>query len=221
MPLVSSVDYPNKRIYLSVETMNADLDTIDVYKEVRALRRTTETHQKFKPMIIAGGNIPKIPGVSATPSYVQLLYGCRIIPYGTGDHKIKLVRDTFTDDGFAGRDCFDRSSLTNTVDIDVDFPEIEIRYLASGGSGLSTEEHNKLMSVPTAPANALANWQQILENGMSAEEMMRIYLAVLAGKVNGAGTGVEYFRSNADDKDRVISVVDTNGNRTAVIVDGT
>ncbi len=64
-------------------------------------------------------------------------------------------------------------------------------------------------------------WAYVLENGVSAEEMMRVFLSVLAGKVSGAGTGVESFRSNADDKDRVVSVTDSNGNRTAVIVDGT
>lgn len=136
MALVSSVDYVAKRIHLSVDTIDSSLDTILVYKEVRALRRTTPEHQKFAPMIIAGGNITKILNTSATPAYVQLLNGCRIVPYDTS-HSLKLIRDTFTDDGYAGRDCFDRNPLyispTTAVDIDVDFSEIEIRYLAGGG----------------------------------------------------------------------------------------
>ena len=51
-------------------------------------------------------------------------------------HQLRLVRDTFTDDGLAGRDCFDRTPLSVSVevDIDVDFPEIEIREVTTSGS---------------------------------------------------------------------------------------
>lgn len=135
MPVVASVDYAAKRIYLAAQTVDADLDTMDVYREVRALRRTTEAHRRYKPMIEAGGNLVKITGVSRTPAYVRLLYGCRIVPYNVS-HKVRLVRDTFTDDGLAGRDCFDRTPLSVSVDvdIDVDFPEVEIREVTTSGS---------------------------------------------------------------------------------------
>jgi len=135
MSTVASVDYTARRIYLSATTVNADLDTLQVYKDVRALRRTTEAHRAFKPMIEAGGNIAKITGVSATPAYVYLRYGCRLVPYNVSQ-KIRLIRDTFTDDGLAGRDCFDRTPLGASVevDIDVDFPEIEIKQVVVSGS---------------------------------------------------------------------------------------
>jgi hypothetical protein len=144
MPVVAAVDYVQKRIYLSVDTVNADLDTLDVYRECRERRRLNEGDRRFSPMIEAGGNIPKITGVSATPAYARLLGGARIVPYDS-THRLRVIRDTFTDDGFAGRDCFDRSGLTAgvEVDIDVDFPEIEIRFIASG-SGLSTQQANDL-----------------------------------------------------------------------------
>ncbi len=135
MATVASVDYAAKRIYLAAATVDADLDTLAVYREVRALRRVTEAHRKYKPMIEAGGNIVKIVGVSYTPAYVRLLFGCRIVPYNVG-HKIRLIRDTFTDDGLAGRDCFDRTPLSVSVDVDVDvdFPEVEIREVTISGS---------------------------------------------------------------------------------------
>jgi hypothetical protein len=139
MPLVSAVDYTTKRIYLSVETANTDIDLLDVYREVRVLRRTNNAHRNFKPIIEAGGNITKITGTSYTPAYVVLRYGCRVVPYNS-PHKLRLIRDTFTDDGFAGRDCFDRTSLTYSVDIDVDFPEREIREVSVGGSTLSAAD---------------------------------------------------------------------------------
>lgn len=202
MPIVASVDYVNKRIYLNASTVNSDVDTLEVYKDVRALRVLNENHRKYKPMIISGGNVPKIIGVSATPIFVQLLYGCRIIPYGTGDHAIRVVRDTFTDDGFAGVDCFDRNSLTNSVDIDVDFPEVEIRYAAGGGG--------------STPADI---WNENIDGSYTAAQLMRIFAGVLSGKVSGAGTGTEIFRDINDTKNRLVADVDSNGNRTGITID--
>jgi hypothetical protein len=157
MPLVASINYESKKIFLSVSTVNSTVDTLEVYKEVRALRVSNLAHQKFRPIIVAGGNLPKITGQTATPIFVQLLYGCRIVPYNVGNHTIKLVRDTFTDDGFAGIGCFDRSTLTNSVDIDVDFPEVEIRYLSTGGggSGTATKEDLEIINRGVKKASIL------------------------------------------------------------------
>jgi len=150
MPLVASVDYQTKRIYLDIDTVDTTIDTLDIYREVRALRRTTEAHRAFLPMIVAGGNIEKIAGSNYTASYVQLLHGCRIVPYNTS-HALKVIRDTFTDDGFAGRDCFDRLPLSETTHVDIDFEisQVEIRVVTTGGSALTPEEHTALMTART------------------------------------------------------------------------
>jgi len=148
MTTVSSINYDAKRIYLHLDTVDTDLDTMDIYREVRVLRRTNENHRKYDPIIVAGGNIAKIAGVFYTPSYVQLLNGCRIVPYDGVDHTIRLIRDTFTDDGYSGVDCFDRSGIYYNVNIDIDFPEIEI-VVIQGGSGLSTEQNTQLMKTLT------------------------------------------------------------------------
>lgn len=134
MATVASIDYAARLIYLSAATMNVDIDTMDVYREVRALRRTNEAHRKYQSIIVAGGNVEKIAGLTYTPSYVQLLYGTRIIPYGVTAHRFRLIRDTFTDDGFAGIDCFDRSGLSVDVDIDVQVDKIEIVKVVTGGN---------------------------------------------------------------------------------------
>ena len=63
-------------------------------------------------------------------------------------------------------------------------------------------------------------WARAMEGTLTYEQGLRIMLAVLAGKVTGAGTGTERFRDQADTKDRVVSHVDSNGNRTSVEVDG-
>ena len=146
MPLVASVDYAAKRIYLSVETADAVLDTLEIYQEVRALRRLNEPHRRYKPMIDAGGNIPKIPGVVYTQPYVRLLNGCRIVPHDSS-HKITLIRDTFTDDGLAGRDCFDRTPLNPGTDVDIDVlvDKVEVRVVdGAGGGGLTPEQAEQI-----------------------------------------------------------------------------
>ena len=153
MPLVSSVDYANKRIYLSAETVGAEIDLIDVYKEVRALRRTNETHRKFKPMLVSGGNLQKT-ATTFTPKYVQLLYGCRIVPYDTS-HNLILIREAFTDDGLVGHEVFDRTALspTTAVDIDVNVQEVEIRLVSTGGSAVLPED---ITAIRDAILNAVA-----------------------------------------------------------------
>ena len=140
MSLVSNVDYINKRIYLSSSTVGATIDTVDVYKEVRALRSSTDSHKNFRPMIIAGGNIQKTP-TTFTPKFVQLLYGCRIVPFNTS-HSITLVRDTFTDDNFTGAEVFDLSSLSVGVGVNifVDFDQVEVVTVNTSGSDCPTVE---------------------------------------------------------------------------------
>lgn len=163
MPVVSSVDYVAKRIYLSAETVNSTLDTLDVYKEVRALRRTTDLHQQFRPMIIAGGNIQKTATTFTVP-YVQLLYGCRIVPYNTS-HSLILIRDTFTDDNFSGSECFDRSPLSSTVavDIDVNVQEVEVRTVSVGSAVLPSD----IQAIIEGVWNALAT-DHTASNSMGA-----------------------------------------------------
>lgn len=59
-----------------------------------------------------------------------------------------------------------------------------------------------------------------LEGSLSRDAAQRVMLSALAGKVSGAGTGTETFRDTADSKDRIVSTVDSSGNRTAVTLDG-
>jgi hypothetical protein len=144
MPLVATVDYPTRRIYLTAQALVGDFDTLEVYREVRALRKATEEHRKFRPMIVGGGNIQKT-ATSFTQAYVQLLNGCRIVPANVGG-RIRLVRDTFTDDGAVGEACFDRTNISSNVDIDVAVLAVEIRTVSGSGasSGLTTEQAAKL-----------------------------------------------------------------------------
>jgi hypothetical protein len=59
-------------------------------------------------------------------------------------------------------------------------------------------------------------WQHVVEAGMSAEEVLRVMVAAMAGKVSGAGTTTEIFRSIDDTRNVITATVDAQGNRTAI-----
>ncbi len=48
---------------------------------------------------------------------------------------------------------------------------------------------------------------------------IRLMLSESAGKVSGAGTATETFRSAIDHKDRIVATVDASGNRTSITLD--
>jgi len=144
MPLVSHVDYPSKRIFLSAETLNIEVFPIDIYKEVRALRRTTELHKKFLPLISSRGN--ESVGPSKTPILTVLSQGARIVPYDIS-HQL-LIRGALVsiDENLAGSLLIDRGPLTSGIDVDVDYqpPQVEVIEVNTG-SGLTDAQNNTLM----------------------------------------------------------------------------
>lgn len=59
-------------------------------------------------------------------------------------------------------------------------------------------------------------WTRVLENGNTAEELMRGIAAFAMGKASGGNTTAPTFRDLADTKNRIAMTADANGNRTAV-----
>lgn len=207
MSTVASVDYIAKRIYLSAGTVGVPLDTTEVYRDVRELRRITEAHRKFKPMIVGGGNIQKT-ATSYTQPYVVLLYGCYLVPFNTAQSLV-VIRDTFADDGRAGVACFDRSTVSAEVDIDIQVAPVEVREVVTGGGGGSS-------------LTAAQVWNYILDNGHTAAELMRLRASLDGGKTTitdlGGGNAEVAFRDLADTKDRLVA--EMNGSeRTNITLD--
>ena len=58
-----------------------------------------------------------------------------------------------------------------------------------------------------------AVWAHVIESGFTAEQVMQIIAAVIAGKVSG-GPGSPVFRNLPDTADRVSGTADSDGNRT-------
>jgi len=62
---------------------------------------------------------------------------------------------------------------------------------------------------------------EVVEDSTTFRQMLRIIFAALAGKSSGGGTTTVKFRDIADTKDRITATVDSDGNRTAITLDGT
>jgi hypothetical protein len=60
----------------------------------------------------------------------------------------------------------------------------------------------------------------VIEAALTLRQALRIILAGVAGKSDGAPFGPIHYRDLADTKDRIIGTVDLDGNRTVVAVDG-
>lgn len=68
---------------------------------------------------------------------------------------------------------------------------------------------------------ACAVWQQQIDGGYDASQILGLMASVLLGKVSGAGTGTEVFRDIADTRDRVTAKVDNCGNRLEILLNAT
>lgn len=149
MATVRLVDYEAKRIYLSVDTLGVPLDLLDVYRDVRALRASTPEHRAFRPLLVAGGNVQKTPTTFTQP-YVQLLRGAAIVPFPAAQ-QLRVVREVFGDDGRYGVECFDRSTVSGMVDIDIDMQisPVEVRIVNTAGAvaGLTPQQAAQLSAV--------------------------------------------------------------------------
>jgi hypothetical protein len=71
-------------------------------------------------------------------------------------------------------------------------------------------------SVPSAAQNASAVWATILDGSYTANELIRLISAAVAGKLAGAPTGPIEIKSVDGATIRITATVDANGNRTGV-----
>lgn len=82
-----------------------------------------------------------------------------------------------------------------------------VTVAVDSGSGVTPGDVNDI---------AAAVWQEVMEAGYSYQQILQGVAAILLGKVDGGGTGIENFRDMADTINRVISENDASGNRTSV-----
>jgi len=126
MTVIASIDGPNRDIYLHADTVGASVHPIDIYKEMRTIRRTNESLRGYDVFLSAKGNDAK-GGGKFTERYVICNLGTRIIPFDTS-HELTIIGTIITDDGQEGISCFDRVPLTPTTIVDINYvpPQVEV-----------------------------------------------------------------------------------------------
>lgn len=126
MAVVQSWDGTARLIYLLPDvTTFHPID--DIYREYRDERRTTEDFRQYNPFMAAYGNIPK-GGGKATPRYLVLLEGTKIVPY---DQPARIVvnGEILTDDPEGDPDPFFMDDLTSAIQVVVSPADAEIVYV--------------------------------------------------------------------------------------------
>lgn len=91
-------------------------------------------------------------------------------------------------------------TLTGTGALDAD--------LVVTGTGLTTANVGE------------AVWQQLIEAGYSAEQLLRIIAAGVAGETTGVGTSTEVYKGVDGATSRITTTFDLNNNRDTVTLDG-
>lgn len=205
MALVASVDGAARRIYLSIDSVGVDVHPIDIYKEVRALLRTNTALRKFYPFITAAGNIPKTDDTS-TERYVTLLDGCRIVPYDTS-HNLRIVGVLITDEATEGRDCFDRTPLSPTTVVDVDYqpPQVEIVNVNTG-SGVTSGDITAIRNQVVAGIYA-----EDVEGGEAFRQLLRLLRSAMIGDVEPDGSDTLFKSKAGATRFRTTPVIDGGG----------
>ena len=134
MAVIDYIEPWTRRIYLSIETVGVDFQPMDAYKEMRTLRRTNEELRKADLFMKGLGKEPKIPG-KFTERFVKLLDGALFVPYDA-NQALNVIGTVITDDGKEGIDCFDRTLLTATTHVDINYVplQVEILEIATGGT---------------------------------------------------------------------------------------
>ena len=193
MAVVASVNGVTRRIYLSISTMNASVHPIDIYKEVRALRRTDESLRKFDNFLEASGNVAK-GGGKFTPRLVTCLSGTRIVPYDS-THELTITGEVITDDEQSGVDCFDKSLLSVGVGVDINYipPQVEIIVISGDSGGGAT------------PADIWSHEPRTLTLYISGAALGDIENSVLSGNLQVLAKATDV----TDAKDDIADAIDT------------
>lgn len=156
-------------------------------------------NSKFLPAFttLGGDTIDPTSGTSV-PIYAFLQNGWRIKPQES-NHTLNVTDGILLVDG--GGDPFVNTTGNFMVRVNYSQPV-------------------QAITVNTGGAVATDPWSSLIEGAMSAQDVLRILLAVAAGKSIVSSDGVEIkFRDVSDTKDRVRAIADNTGQRDAVILD--
>ena len=149
--MIDYIDPATRKVYLDSSTINVTIQPIDIYREMRMLRRTDESLRQYDVFMTMRGAEKKNPsGTKRTERYLVLLQGTMIVPYQSASHTLTIDGTIITDNGLEGAECFDRTMLNTGIEVDINYApkQVEVITVFVGGSSLTQEEHDKLFSIP-------------------------------------------------------------------------
>lgn len=157
MAVIDYIDGPNRRIYLDASTVDSEVHPIDIYKEMRALRRADENLRKYDLFMEAVGNEPKGAG-KFTERFVKLLDGTTIIPFDSSG-SLTITGTIINDAGQEGIPLFDKDVLSVGVEVDINYvpPQVEVIEVNVGGGA----DEAKLEELKQFLAGEIAIWSGV------------------------------------------------------------
>ncbi len=88
-------------------------------------------------------------------------------------------------------------------------------YIATSDAGEVVDDRYPTNSFSYKDISS-AIWEQVIEAGYSAEELMKLMASILVGKTTGVGTGTVSFRDVNDTTNRIVADIDGVGNRANI-----
>jgi hypothetical protein len=232
-------DGPNKLIICGsgLTAFNA----VDLYSAWKVWVAESD-NAKYLPAFREIGGDPLGGGAVVSP-YFFLTEGWRVRPQETS-HTLIITGNLLTEEGDSPviPTVGDFNVLVKLVTSANSITTV----VTTGGSALTQEEHDQLMAVPLTTLTVeehnflvalptltmtveehdklmaiVSNvGELVIEGSLTLSQYLRIMMAALAGKTTGGGGSELRFRDLADAVDRIIATVDSNGNRTAITVNG-
>jgi hypothetical protein len=98
----------------------------------------------------------------------------------------------------------------NSVDLNTIISRVDVATSTRAVAGDS-------MALTAGAVDAL--WDEVLEGGYTARELVRGFAAALLAKLSGANLNAPLFRDLADTKNRITATTDASGNRSVVTLD--
>lgn len=172
--MIDYIDPINRLVYLDASTVDETIQPIDIYRDMRLMRKVDEELRKYPLFLTMKGAEKKNPdGSKRTERYMVLLDNTFIVPYNTS-HTLTVDGTIITDSGLEGVEVFNRSVLSAGIDVDINYvpKQVEIITITTGGSSLTTDEHDQLMA---------------LSPGSTAQEIWEYASRVLTSTSQGGG----------------------------------
>ncbi|MEK6760107.1 MAG: hypothetical protein AABY51_10070 [Deltaproteobacteria bacterium] len=138
---------------------------------------------------------------------------------------VKLVTTTTTNTDMRGTDnaatAANLATLTAYVDTEVQAILDIVGHATYGNSAIRTRGDAAWLTAAGFSTHSVANiWDEVVEGGLTARQLVRVMASALAGKASGGGTTTVTFTGVDGVTTRITATVDANGNRSAVTVNG-